>query len=483
MKLSKFVIFLLLILPILIFFFTRGVITHDEGYILQSSEKIYSGQLPYRDFNFVYTPLSIFLTALSFKLLAPSILTSRILMLTISLISIILINKIIFLSTKNKLYSTFAVLIFVSWGPTHINFSWPVMFAMLFAFLSIYLFLKFLENRNTKYLFCAGIAVFTVFLSKQNFGLAMLIPVISLYMVKNMRNIKYLLSFGYGYIWGIIIFCIYLLKTDSFAPFVNDMYEYTFRRILIDDRLTTAFIFSDSLTKMLGRTLLYLLPFIFPFFAIILLTYRRRFHLLFIPVFIIVFYIFGIRPTTDYVHLTPLLSLIGLPIALLLRYNISTTVRVFLIFFSLLFVTLGFQTALFKGYYRWDSPIIQHNKFFSNPKVNIFLNDKFYNEFQQIIDLTYKYTKKDDYIFVNSYNSLLYFITDRTEPIKSSFLKIEINNNGYYEDVKSALVGKQIKFIILDQKSLNNLPIKNYILDKYHFLKNIQEFDIYIRKT
>lgn len=481
MKLSNLFILFLILLPIFTFFSTRGMVTHDEGYILNSAQKILEGQLPYRDFHFVYTPLSIFATAFSFLIFSPSILASRILMIIINLLTSLLIYKTVMLATKNKLYATLAVLIFAAWGPSHINFSWPVMYAIFTLFLCIYLLLKFNGTRNNLYLFGAGMSVFLVFLAKQNFGMAIPISVIIFFAIKHARSAKYILPFTYGYIWGIIIFGLYLLSTKSFAPFLNDFNDFTIKRILINDRLSTSFIYPDSPVLMILRTFVYLLPAILSLTAFILLFIRRRFHLLFIPVSIFIFYIVGIRTTTDYVHLAPLLSLTGIPIALYLRYNISSTARIILLFLSVGIIFTGFHTALFKGYYRWDSPLIKHSIFSNNPKVNIFLNSKSSQEFSDLEKIANTYTREGDYIFVNSYNPMIYFITGRRESTKNNFLTTEINQNKYYEEVLGNLIAKEIKIILLDHKSLESSPIKKYIKDNYRFNKRIEEFDIYVR--
>ncbi len=483
MRLTTLTILLIILLPILIFFFTRGVTTHDEGYILNSSWKMLSGSMPYRDFHFVYTPGSLFLTALSFALFGVSILSSRIVMIFLAIGSIVLIYEIIVRATKNKLYAIIAVLIFVAWGPTHINFSWPVMYSIFTAFLALYLLMKFLETRQTRFLYFSGISAFFVFVAKQNFGIIFIIPILIFFLTKSSRQAKYLLNFLTGYMWGIIGFTIYLLKTSSFGPFLSDLYFFTIKRILINDALTTHFIYHDQPLVMILRTSFYLLIPIVSIATFILLYIRRRFHLLFLPVFVLVFYIVGIRPTTDYIHLVPLLSLIGIPIALYLRFNIYTTVRYLLLIFSLTLIIIGFQTALYKGYYRWDTPLVTHNYFMNENRSHIFVNEKFYFEFKDMITTTSRFTKKGDYIFVNSYNPLLYFITDRKEPVKNNYLTVEIDPKEYYSEMVGNLVAKKIKIVILDHNSIQNLPVKKFINDNYFFLKTIQDFDIYLLKS
>ncbi len=481
MKLSYLSILLLFLFPFFVFFMTRGIITHDEGYILFSSEKLINGLLPYRDFHFVYTPLSLFLTSLSFIVFKTSVLSSRILMIAIAMLSSLLIYKLVILSTKNKLYATIAVLIFAGWGPTHINFSWPVIYSIFTGLLTCYLLLKFLSTRIISFLVLAGLSSFLIFLAKQNFGIAFMIPIVTFFIIPNARSTKYIFPFLFGYIWGFIFFALYLLQTQSFAPFINDLYIFTLKRIIIDSKLTTQFIYQDSLLKMILRTTIYLLPAITSAAAFVLLLIRRRFHLLYLSLFVVVFYIAGIRPTTDYIHLVPLLSLIGIPIALFLRYNISSTIRLLILLFSFFIIILGFQTALFKGYYRWDSPLIDHNFFYNNSKVNIFINGKTNYEFTELTRIVDEKTKKGDYILVNSYSPMLYFVTQRQEPTKNNYLTAGVDPEGYYKEVLGNLVAKKVKVVILDHNSINSLPIKNFLLVNYHHEKTVQDFDIYFR--
>lgn len=484
MKLSYLSVLLIFLFPVLLFFLTRGVVIHDEGYILHSSERLLNGLIPYRDFNFVYTPGSLFLTSASFAIFGPSILTSRILMVCIASLSSFLIFKIILISTKNRFYATLGVFLFVSWGPTHINFSWPVMYVFLVTFIFCYLLLKFLESKNNLFLFAAGFTAFTIFVFKQNFGVAIILPIIIFFLTKNFRKMQHLLTFVCGYLWGVIGFVIYLLSTTSFPSFLNDFYFFTIHRIIIVPHLTTPFIYFDaSLIKTVFRTTFYLIPLIISVASLFILFIRKRYHLFFLSAFVISFYFVGIRPTTDYVHLSPILSLTGIPLTLILRFNTNSILRFITILSSVILITLGFHTALHKGYYRWDDPLVLHNNFFMSPKVNIFLNDKFYNEFSEIIETINKDTAKGDYIFVNSYNPMIYFISDRNDPMRNDFLKTQVDEKEYYEEVLGNLVAKKVRILILDYNNLPQLPIKDYVLENYILTKTIGSFEIYLREN
>lgn len=148
MRFSYLSFLLLLILPILLYFVTHGAVISDEGNILHSAQMILDGKLPYRDFHFATTPFSLFLTAISFLLLKSSILSSRLLVLAVYLISSLLIFKTVFIATKNNFYAIISLLIFVSWAPSHVNFSYPSVYAVSFAILCCYLLMKFIQERT-----------------------------------------------------------------------------------------------------------------------------------------------------------------------------------------------------------------------------------------------------------------------------------------------------------------------------------------------
>jgi len=482
MKLSTIFKLLLLILPILLYFLTRGIITHDEGYILHSASKILDGQVPYRDFHFVYTPGSIYITALSFAIFSPTVLTSRILMIIISLVTVTLTYLIVMRSTNNKMYAILASIIFVAWGPSHTNFSWPVMYAISSGLLTMYLLSKS-NNTTQKQLFLAGLLTFSVFWFKQNFGIAMALPIILFFLFNFDKKITSILSFAYGLIWGLIIFLIYLLATESFAPFIIDFLDFTLKRIVINGALTTSFFYFDSIIPFVLRSTLYLLPAILSIACMGILIIRKRYHLLFIPSFVLAFYIVGIRPTTDYVHLTPLLSLIGLPIAIILRYSAISTIRQITILLVATTILMGFHTALFKGYYRWDEPITKHDNLFLSNNVNIFINEKSSNTFRRLTEITTQHTQKNDYILVNSYHPLFYFITQRQEPIQDNYLRTDIDPVSYYHEVLGQLVAKDIKLIILPTNSIESIPIAEFVSKNYNFLETLYDHDIYLKKS
>src|SRR3990172_971973 len=91
---KKYVFVILFSFFVLSFFFNRGFAYYDEGFILHAAQRVIQGELPYRDFDLIYTPGTVFLTAAAFKIFGESILAGRILSLLVSLLAVYLVYKI-----------------------------------------------------------------------------------------------------------------------------------------------------------------------------------------------------------------------------------------------------------------------------------------------------------------------------------------------------------------------------------------------------
>lgn len=484
MNLSRTTIFLFFFIVVtLVFFHTRGSIMGDEGYILNSSLKFFNGNFPYRDFTFIYTPGSIFLTALSFMIFSPSILASRILIIIVSLISCFLIYKVSFLATKNPTYGLLSTILFLAWGPTHINFSSPVMFVIPSSFLVAYLFLKYYETKKGHLLLLAGIASFSVFLFEQNFGFAIIFSVLTYaYYLKTKSGKKDAVKIILGFLWGIIFFTIYLLATDSFPGFVNNYYDFTISRLFTASGQSAWILYVGSFLRIVVKAFLYLLPFLLSISTVILLLKRRRFHLIFLPVLLFLFYVVSIRQSIDYVHLVPLLSISGILFSILIRYTVVTNFRLVIYLLIFILVAIGFQTAFYKNYYNLDQPLISHNYLNSNSKIDIFLSDKSFNMYNDFLSVIRKSSRHGDYIFVLSYDPMIYFVTDRKDPMRNNILSNKINEEKYNKELLGNLVAKQAPLVIYKSNQIFSDVIEKYLTDNYKELREIDSFIVLRRK-
>ena len=453
MKLSFSSYYFFFLTLVLLFFHTRGVIIHDEGYVINSAQKIFAGLTIYKDFHFSYTPGSVYSVALSFLLFGHSILASRILMLFCSIISSFLLFKIAQKITRRNIYGYISSAIYVAWGPSHINFAWPVMFVLPITFLVLFLLLKFNETKKAWIPFIVGLLCITDFLFKQNFGIIIIPVALSLLTVKGIKKIHLLYAL-YGFLWGIVFLGIYLLATNSLTGFVSDFYEFTIKKIIINNEITTPLIYKDTFLRSIARLSLYFSPFYLSFAAFAILFYRKRYHLLFLPLTVFLFLIVGIRPTTDYVHVVPILSMLGIPIIIILNQLPTSLIKLAGYTLIIFLLALGFHTALFKGYYRWDQRLSENNSFVAN-NLNVFTNQAFKLELHDLSTTVNKYSEKNDYIFVNTYAPLLYFALDRQQPSTYDFPGFT-DSNTYQKEVVYSLITKDVKLIFLidkDEKS------------------------------
>lgn len=449
---------------VLIFFFNRGFAYYDEGFIVHAAQRVLQGQIPYRDFDLIYTPGTVFLTAAVFKLFGESILTGRVLSLLVSLLAGYLIYLICYRATKNSLSSFFVVLIYLAWGPTHINFPWPSMFALTTGLITLLLIPNYL---------LVGALTFITFFMKQNFGIAVFFSlIISIGLNVKLRKLETLVKFFLGILIGTAVFLAYLLLTGSFQDFLSNIYFYTIKRIFLEGVASTSFP-----TGLKG--IFYLIPASVSLGAFFLV--RKKPNLLILPIFTLFFYIFGIRPTTDYPHLVVLMAMAGIPLAV--SYVGNRYVNSLQIIIGIIIVFVGFYTALFKNYYRWDSPLVKQKYFIAEPKARIFVDLKFKKVIPEVVSEIKKNTEKNDYIFIFPNAPIFYFLTGRRNPTRYINLPQYLHTTEQEREVINNLKMKRVRLILTNEppENSNYHIVSEYILKNYLKKKEFFEFTLWER--
>ena len=495
---------------VLSFFFNRGFAYYDEGFILHAAQRVIQGELPYRDFDLIYTPGTVFLTAAAFKIFGESILAGRVLALLVSLLTGYLVFKICYRTTKNNFVSFLALLIYLVWGPTHINFPWPSMFALTAGLATLLAWPNFLV---------VGLMTLITLILKQNFGIAVFLTVIIqmslMGQIGKIRQFRNFSKFIFGFSVGTLVFLIYLLSTGSLEGFLNNFYFYTVKRFLLEGVASTSFP-----TGLKG--IFYLLPVTISVAAIFLL--RKKPKMLIFPLFTLLFYLFGIRPTSDYPHLSVLMAITGIPLALILGNSKQildalqkssltrmtrfakaparrTSFRHFdqtqylepverlvqnlfntLVYGSILvIIILGFYTGLFKNYYRWDSPLYKQNSFSDQTKAKIFVDQKFNRVIPEVVGEIKKNSTKNDYIFIFPNAPMFYFLTDRKNPTRYINLPLGLHSPGQEREVVDNLKKKRIRLILTNEppENSNYHIVSEYILKNYLKKKEFFEFTLW----
>lgn len=413
----------LISLGILLFFYNKGLSMEDEGYILHAAQRLYNEEFPYRDFNFIYTPGSLFLISFAYFILGESILTGRILVLVISFATTIIFYYISKFLTKNKFISILTALVYLAWGPSHINFPFPVIFCILLGSTTLIILQKILKKPKNNLFLLLGINIFILFFFKQNFGLALVFGYFSLiYFNKKLK--KGIPYYSTGLIIGLLAFVMYLLSTNSFTNFLNYS-KYAFDQYFIEKNIIAPSLINPKAKNFsLVKVIAYILP-LFLASCVFLLSLKRK-ELILVrasSLFVGLYYLVGIYPSVDYVHISPLLSLSGIALASLMLLN-KAKFKILLYLLFLLLIIIGFYTAIFKGYYRWGPPVTEQDVFLNHPRMMVWNNSK---EIISITNYIQNNSGKNDYVYFYFYEPMIYFLSDRKNPIKyiDSFLPNE----------------------------------------------------------
>lgn len=474
--------FILFSLIILFFFYTRGFIYHDEGYILHSAQLVNQGKIPYKDFHFAYTPLSIYITLVGFKVFGESVLASRFIALIISVFTSYFIFLLVKEITKEKIFQFLAVFLYLSWGPTHTNFVWPVMIVIFTGLAACYFLILGIKQKKTFYFFLAGVITVLTFLTKQNFGPVLFINSIGVFFFfKDSKKISYLLNYFLGLTLTFFVFIAYLFQTGSLNFFINDFYYYTIKRIVLDNTLTTPFLYGSNLIEKIFKVLLYTFPFTISLIAGFIAQKKNKKNIIFLASLSLFYYIAGIRPTTDYIHLSPLIAITGIPLVIIIYFTKNILIKRIFLFSSILLICLGFYSALFKGYYKWEAPLIKYVFFYNNPRINIWVDDRYNNAIPQVLSFINTNTKENEYVFVDDYAPMIYFITNRKNPTMFDVISPDNFYIPYEKEIIKNLKNKKVN-IVLTKTDYKNSFISDYILKNYKLVKKTQDFFIWRKK-
>ena len=199
---NKILKYLVIFFIFLFFNLILSPLNLDEIWSYGFTNNIYSGLIPYKDFNMVITPFYPFIMSLLFHVFGNSMLFFHIENSILITFFLYICEKLI----KEKSYIILPLLIF----PLNITFP-NYNFLLLFLFiLLIYL------EKNNKNDYLIGIVLSFIFLTKQTVGIPILF--VSLYYFKNRNKLFNRLI---GFIIPNIIFITYLFITNSYKEFFN----------------------------------------------------------------------------------------------------------------------------------------------------------------------------------------------------------------------------------------------------------------------
>lgn len=199
---KSLILIIFLFLLFLLFNLTLLPTNLDEIWNYGFSHNLYSGLIPYKDFNMIITPFYPFIMSLGFHIFGSSMLVFHI----EHAIILICLCVLLFLLIDKKAWFIVALMLFP------VNVSFPSYNIFLYFLLVLIIYLE--KEKKSDYLigFLLGLCVLT----KHSVGLCLLLP--SLYYIKDLKKVgrRFL-----GFIVPLFVFIIYLIITKSIIPFID----------------------------------------------------------------------------------------------------------------------------------------------------------------------------------------------------------------------------------------------------------------------
>lgn len=177
----------------------------DEIWNYGFMHSMYSGLVPYRDFNMVVTPFFPLLFSLPFHIFGSNLLVVNVCQSLLIVLTYVLLEKLI-----GDKANILLLLMFFNYDMMYASYNYFI----FFLFLSL-LYLE--KNKSNDYVI--GIVIGLAVLTKQSVG--GLLAIVSLYYVFKEKDFKKLVKRVIGAMLPVGLFLIYLAVTGAFADFVN----------------------------------------------------------------------------------------------------------------------------------------------------------------------------------------------------------------------------------------------------------------------
>jgi hypothetical protein len=473
-------IFVGAVISYLAFIQFRGTVFSDEGYILNSGLRIISGQVPYRDFDVVYTPVSFLATAGVFKVLGVSIFSGRVLMLLLSTLTFGFVFKIIKSFSRSTLLAGLGAFIYLFWGPGQINFPWPTMFALTFGVLTAFFLMR--QKSHRKYIFLAGFMGIMAFLSKQNLGAGLLIAYAAALFYLDKKRVT---EFIAGAVFIFLIWMAYLFLNGAVTAFFQNLYFHTFQKILVEGTISTPFITpSGNFIGTIGKAIFYLLPILAGSTAALILMFKKQHQFMWVPILSVIYYVLGIRPVTDYNHFVPLLSLTGLSLAIIVRFTKNDLVKWGT--GSLLFglAALGFYLSLWGNYYRWDKPLVMQNTFVQDNRIKIWTTKDTATKISWLRESINKSLLSEEKIFVNIYLPMVYFLTGHQNATRFDYFSDSATNEIQQTEMVNDIKVKKVNLVVGNLLNTNyRSKVNQYLVREFMYRDSFDTYVIFQRTS
>ena len=431
------------------YFLIYSEFTYDTTWEYGMSHAITLGQLPYRDYTLVTTPLFIFLFSIGlfikdniFVFILEFIISYTIMYYFAD--KLIGNNKIVFLLML-------CLLLFKSFIPTYNGFS------MVLIIILMYL------EKNNKSDYLIGLLLGLLILTKHTIGFSILF--FSLIGIRNLKRIgKRLISC----LIPIILFIIYLLITNSLYSFID---------------LTILGLFDFNSSNKLGVSTFLVLSFILIIITLILLFKNKK--------EILLYYLLGsisfIIPICDISHATYFLAIFSIVIIYMYNEKIKLKYLPYMLISLLVVLNVLVRFPLYKDMV--ISPFKHFNMTFGE-KSSFKTNNKIINKmnsYDNIIILSEKGSyfsiildKKMDYFTIphrgnygyNGYNKMV----KKIDKMHDTYFFVDYS---FYDQIKQD-ISKGLNTPIVSSQF--DMELCEYIINNLEYIDKVEGFNIYYKE-
>lgn len=426
-------------------FHNRGLTVHDEGYILDAAWRFTQGEVPYRDFFVQYTPGIVFTIGGLFKLTGPSVLAGRLLMVIIGG----LISLLLYITSRSLIPS----LLFLTWGMSHLNFPWPTWFALLFMLLSL---------ATNKKPFLSGLFASLTFLFKQNFGLA---TILAHLLVRPSL---------FGLILPFLPVILYFLNHQALPDAIQTIFGFNLRYAR-EGIMATSFPWPNFTSiNAVGKTFFYYFPLILLGFYGVKL-FRRRLSQIQTTTFIYLglFFVSGLRPTTDILHVSLIYpSLFPLISFLKPKYAWILFIPVF---------SLGLVKLYLKPYAGFEAPYLRQTHPITVLGETLFADDRA-AVLPQVIDAINGRTILGEPIFVYPYAPMLYFLSGHPNATRFPIATVDYLTPNQQQEITSQLASVNLVVLQHSLKPGKSQIVYDYLVDNFQAAAQIGDYQLLLRR-
>ncbi len=235
MKIKRFykylpLIFALFSFLISLFHYNQGVEICDEGVLNMGALRISEGEVPYRDFFIPYTPFSFYFLSFFYKCFGATVLTGRVVAISLSMIFIFAIYLLTLKVVKEPLYATIPVAISSMAGFSMWHFASHHWLGDIFTIFSILFLIYFFEDGKRISLILSGFFSGMTFITINDQGIyniIFLFIIIFFYSKKEERS-KAIIHYSTGAFIPIVILFGYLIIKVPFFEIFYDLVVFPF---------------------------------------------------------------------------------------------------------------------------------------------------------------------------------------------------------------------------------------------------------------